>query len=265
MAEKTDISWADSSQNFWVGCEKVGPGCHGCYAEKWAARSGHPELWQGERRRTKTWGDMRKWQKNSAKFQAEHGRRQRVFLNSLSDFYDKAIDRQWRADGWAEIKAAPDLDIYLVTKRVSNIAKMLPPDWGPDYCHIVQIITVVNQAEASRDVPRLVEMKRKFPWLRIGLSIEPMIGRIFIPGELLREIDWVIVGGESGGNARPMDPSWAISLLSHCMTFGVPFHFKQSGSNHKHWPGEIAGAGDYPAEWPEVLRVREWPKIMEAA
>ena len=264
MAEKTGISWADSVVNLWVGCEKVGPGCDRCYAQKWAARAGHPELWEGERRRTKTWGDMRKWQKRHGEFFEEHGRRRRVFVNSLSDFYDKAAPKEWRADAWEAFKAAPDMDLYLVTKRISNMRKMLPPDFGPAYRHIVQIVTVVNQEEATRDIPRLVAMKKAYPWLRIGLSIEPMIGFIFIPWEFLKEIDWVIVGGESGGDARPMDPKWAISLLSHCRTAGVPFHFKQTGSNHQHWPGQIAAAGTYPAEWPAELRVREWPREEDA-
>jgi protein gp37 len=162
-------------------------------------------------------------------------RRQRVFSNSLADFFDKDVPRDWRAAAWGIIAAAPSLDWYLVTKRLPNVAKMLPT-WGWDqttFGHVVIIITTVNQAEWDRDRPRLRALKDSFPWLRVGLSIEPLLGPIDL-GDCAW-LDWVIVGGESGGKARPAHPDWIRSLRDQCARADVPFHFKQWGE----WgPGE---------------------------
>lgn len=269
MAEGTDISWCDHTINFWVGCEEVGPECDNCYAKKWAARSGHPELWEGVLRRTKTWGDADKFDRAWLPFFHKHGRRQRVFSNSLSDFFDKRLPKEIRVDAWAKIRKCQNLDWYLVTKRISNVEKMLPADWGPKwtkhdglaqpYPHVVIIITVGTKKAAARDIPRLCLLKTMYPWLRIGLSMEPLLEEVVLEDGWLKQLDWIIVGGESGGHARPMKMEWALALLAQAVKFGVPFHFKQIGSRHDGWPGEIAGPGTYPAEWPEALRVREWP------
>ena len=261
MAEATEISWCDSTLNFWVGCTEVGPACDHCYARQWAKRAGQEQLWMGERRKTKTWGDARKWHKNALAFYAEHGRRRRVFSNSLADFFDNEIPVDWRNDAWRAIAEASTLEWYLVTKRIPNVLKMLPGAWWTpqSFGHIVIIATVVTQEEWDRDGPRLKALKDHYPWLRVGLSIEPMLTSIDL-GDGIEWLDWVICGGESGGYARAMDPNWALALLRACKRAGVPFHFKQVGSNHTGWPGTIAGTGAYPQEWPKILRVREWPK-----
>ena len=260
MAADTDISWCDHTLNFWVGCEEVSPACDHCYAKAWAARAGRPELWEGVLAQTKTWKDADKWNRAWLPFFHKHGRRQRVFSNSLSDFFDKRAARSMRLAAWAKIKACGNLDWYLVTKRIGNVEKMLPEDWAPTaYGHVVIISTIVTQAEADRDIPKLVALKRRYPWLKIGLSMEPLLERVILKAEWLGDLDWIIVGGESGGHARLMRMEWALILLDQAKEFGVAFHFKQIGNKHEGWPGEIAGKGDYMAEWPEALRVREWP------
>jgi protein gp37 len=241
MAANTKISWATHTMNFWLGCDKIGPACDGCYAEKWARRAGMPDLWSGRRQRTKTWGDPPRWNRIALR----DGTRPSVFSNSLADFFDNHDDVTiMRADAWRVIRDNQALDWYLVTKRIPNVEKMLPPDWSRErYGHVVIIITVVTQAEVDRDVPRLIALKQKYHWLRIGLSIEPMLGPIdltkflFVGAEGGVEysytprnyLDWVIVGGESGGQARPMHPNWVRDLRGQCNRAGVPFHFKQWG------------------------------------
>lgn len=273
MAENSAISWCDGTVNFWLGCTEVGPACDHCYARTFVSnRMGKPELWQGQRQRTKSgYSDPLKWQRQHVKFFAEHGRRRRLFCNSLSDFFDNEVDSTWRDDAWSVIRQCSDADWYIVTKRGPNIAKMLPRD--PEfmgtfdfnahlYKHCVFIITVVTQAECDRDIPRLVEFKRQFPWVRIGLSIEPMLEFIFLRSEWLEALDWVIVGGESGSGARPMHILAATRIARACAEYKVPFHFKQVGDNHhESWDAySITGTGKNIAEWPAELQIQEFPR-----
>jgi protein gp37 len=91
------------------------------------------------------------------------------------------------------------------------------------------MISVVNQEEADRDIPVLIALKSMalIPW--IGLSMEPLLGKVTLRPEWLAALDWVIVGGESGTGARPMHPDWVRSPRDQCAAAGVPFHFKQWG------------------------------------
>lgn len=183
MAEVSAIEWTDATVNFWWGCKKVGPGCDNCYAETWAQRFGIPD-YDASGVRRKVQGAIkliRKLQRGADKFEATHGRRRRVFIQSMSDFFDNAVDPAWRAEAWAEIVKADRLEIQLVTKRVSNVDRMVFAAEGggaPWPSHVGLIATVVNQDEANRDVPRLLALKHKLriPW--VGLSIEPMLGPI---------------------------------------------------------------------------------------
>lgn len=152
-----------------------------------------------------------------------------MFSNSLADFFDADVPTQWRIDAWGVVESCRLLDWYLVTKRIPNVFKMLPNNWSQElYSHVVIIITVVTQAEWDRDGARLKALKLKYPWLRVGLSCEPLLEQINL-GEDRDWLDWVIVGGESGGAARPMNPDWAILLKDQCVISDIPFHFKQQG------------------------------------
>lgn len=181
--------------------------------------------------------------------------RPRVFCASLADVFDNAVDPAWRTDLFSLIEKTPHLDWLLLTKRIGNVSKMLE-DIAVCQNHLLSTedhykplpnvwigATICNQAEADRDVPKLLTTAaaKRF------LSIEPMLGAIDLTslttadGEQwnafqaeeddtpLTTIDWVIVGGESGHHARPMHPDWVRSLRDQCAADGVPFHFKQWG------------------------------------
>ena len=216
MAENSKIEWTDHTFNAWVGCTKVSPACDNCYAESWAKRSGSPELWQGERRRTTeaNWRKPIKWNAEAEKL----GIRYKVFCNSLADVFDNEIDPEWFGDLWRLIRATPNLDWLLLTKRIGNAVKMWP---GGEYKNVWLGATVINQEEADRDIPKLLDTPAAVRFL----SMEPLLG----PIELyqLYNIDWIIVGGESGPNARPMHSAWARNLRDKCQTDGVPFFMKQ--------------------------------------
>lgn len=269
MSENTKIEWADHTFNPWEGCQKVGPGCDHCYAEARNARFGGGQAinWGpgAPRRRTSAsnWAKPQRWNAGHAEFFAQHGRRQRVFCASLADVFDNAVPDQWRADLFTLISETPHLDWLLLTKRVGNVARMLPVWWEDPaawpggagaHANVWLGITVVNQAEADRDIPKLLAVPARVRFL----SIEPLLGPINladmevdqgaayldpltywsaeemtemwgVPTPEHNRIDWVICGGESGPQARPMHPDWARSLRDQCDGAGVPFLFKQWG------------------------------------
>lgn len=229
MGETSAIEWTDATVNFWWGCTKVGPGCDHCYAETWSKRTGGDHWGTGKPRR-----QIASAAATLAKMNRQGGKR--VFIQSMSDLFDNEVPASWFVDAWAEIWKARACRIQIVTKRISAVEKRLavvgPTIWPS---HAGLMVTVVNQAEADRDIPRLLALKRKLgiPW--VGLSMEPLLGPVdlvnFQPNWRiwLDDLDWVIVGGESGPNARPMHPDWARSIRDQCQAAGVPFFFKQWG------------------------------------
>lgn len=239
MAENSHISWTDHTFNPWIGCTNVGPGCDHCYAEKLATtRLGVGWGNDAPRYRTKpgNWAKVRRWHNKADEFKAANGHYPRVFAASLADIFDNKVDPSWRADFWELVRTTPKLQWLIVTKRVGNVAKMLPADWGTGYLNVVLIITVVNQEEADRDIPKLIAT----PAAQRGLSIEPMLG----PVDLFRYIspqvtstplvDWVITGGESKqlDGARPLvdlEAAWVREVDDQCAEAGVAHHFKQWG------------------------------------
>jgi protein gp37 len=257
-AENSTIEWCDHTFNPWEGCQKVGPGCDNCYAEARDLRFTGGTHWgpNAPRRLTSqaNWAKPIKWNREAA----ASGARPRVFCASLADVFDNAVDPAWREDLWRLIAATPNLDWLLLTKRPSNIGKMLPTfaHWGNGWPNVWLGCTVVNQSEVDRDIPKLLAIPAAVRFL----SIEPLLGPVDLrfafsdirtacchkcgfrtnaiggtcsnDGTILRGdigIDWVIVGGESGPHARPMHPDWARSLRDQCAAAAVPFLFKQWG------------------------------------
>jgi len=268
MSENSKIEWTDHTFNPWEGCQKVGPGCDHCYAETRNARfaGGTAINWGpgAPRRRTSpaNWRKPLQWNKAYAEFFAQHGRRQRVFCASLADVFDNEVDPQWRRDLFDLIKLTPNLDWLLLTKRIGNVRRMLPTiGWLDARDNVWLGATIVNQAEADRDVPKLLSVPARVRFL----SMEPLLGPVDLtrlphgdesdldalrgqvvytsqhfavrPEQLGKSISWVIVGGESGPGARPMHPVWSRDIRDQCEEAGVPFLFKQWGE----WaPGENA-------------------------
>jgi protein gp37 len=244
MGQQTEIAWCDSTFNPWEGCQKVSPGCDHCYAETRNARFGGgvaPNWGPGApRRRTSkaNWNLPMRWNAEHEAFHAAHGRRQRVFCASLSDWADNAVVDEWRDDLADLIRATPNLVWLMLTKRISNAETMLAsmfPDGMPE--NVMVGATIVHQEEADRDIQKLLRTPAKGRFL----SIEPLLGHINLerwlqPAGLDTDlglsnpgIDWVIVGGESGPGARPLHPDWVHSLRKQCSDAGVPFLFKQWG------------------------------------
>lgn len=242
MAESTKIEWCDSTFNPFIGCTPVSPGCDNCYAARSTPARTMGVMWGAGQPRHRTsaanWKQPEKWQRQATAFHAQHGRRRRVFCASLADVFDNEVPDEWRVDLFKLIAATPNLDWLLVTKRIGNVARMLGDHpTVPLLPNIWLGITVVNQEEVDRDVPKLLRVPAAVRFL----SVEPMLGPVSFDGlfadpsrisdgtNALEALSWVICGGESGPKARPMHPDWARSLRDQCAAAGVPFLFKQWG------------------------------------
>lgn len=197
MSANSKIEWCDHTFNPWEGCQKAGPGCDHCYAEARNARfgGGTASNWGpgAPRRRTSAanWAKPLQWNAQAAAFMAQHGRRQRVFCASLADVFDNAVDPQWRADLFELIAATPNLDWLLLTKRIGNVHRMIDLTMDAidhrQECGATEIVrspwpwpnvwigaTIVNQEEADRDIPRLLEVPARVRFL----SMEPLLGSV---------------------------------------------------------------------------------------
>lgn len=277
MAENSKIEWTDHTFNPWIGCTKISPeGCKNCYAEALVQRFGDDFA---VRRRTSAanWKLPLKWNARAAR----EGRRYRVFCASLADVFDNEAPVQWRRDLFDLIEATPHLDWQLLTKRIGNARRLYGDAYldsaRPWPANVWLGATVVNQAEADRDIPKLLAVPARVRFL----SIEPMVGPINLmwpetlwpngparccsghecgcQGQpidpwLFYGIDWVIVGGESGRgqDIRPMHPQWVRDLRDQCDTAGVKFLFKQWGEWREPLDGErfdtsMGGAAKPPA------------------
>ena len=249
MGASTAIAWTDATWNCWQGCHKVSAGCKNCYMFTDKQRYGQtPDV--VIRSAAATFNAPLKWAKNREKY----GHINRVFVDSWSDFFIEEADA-WRAEAWAIIRQTPNLTYQLCTMRPERIAACLPADWGTGYPNVWLMVTAENQPMADLRIPILLSI----PVLVHGVSVEPMVGavdltRITAPddhewyfsaldeGDIYHSIhgevsdgpehgrlDWVICGGESGPNARPMLPEWAEDLRDQCEGAGVAFFFKQWG------------------------------------
>lgn len=228
MAENTKIEWADHTFNPWMGCTKVSTACANCYAEALMdTRYGRVE-WGAGKPRVRTaasnWAKPRKWNRDTpGAF---------VFCSSLADVYDNEIDQEWRRDLYALIAETPNLVWLLLTKRIGNVIKMTPHGLP---ANVAIGATMANQEEYDRDRMKLAEVSRTLsPAFTFG-SFEPLLGPVILD---TNAPDWIIVGGESGPNARPMELAWARSLRRQCAGLQRLFNFKQVG-------GRAADKGGY--------------------
>jgi len=243
MAETTEIAWTDSTFNPWWGCSKISAGCDHCYAETLDRRTGGNHWGANKTPRILSdayWRKPIRWQKAAE----ESGTRRRVFCGSMCDWTDKNAPTGQRARLWDLIRSTPTLDWQLLTKRAPRISKCLTPDWGDGYRNVWLGVTVENRRQG---LPRIDEL-RGIPAAIRFLSIEPLLedlGALDLDG-----IDWVIVGGESGPQARLMQPAWIESIKRQCDAQNVPLFFKQWGGRRDKGGCLLGGR-----------EVKQWPRL----
>ena len=234
MAQHSRIECTDHTFNGWWGCTTISPGCDYCYAETWDWRLGGAHWGAHAPCRVMSdayWRQPLRW---NAILHPE-GRPWRVFCASMADVFDNQAPPGQRERLWALIRATPNLEWLLLTKRPQNLSPLLPPDWGEGYPNVRLGITVENPTEAERRIPRLAAVPMR---LAPFLSCEPLLAPLDLT-PFLERIGWVIVGGKSGPRARPMLPAWVIALWDQCAQAHVPFFFKQWGGPNKKQAGRL--------------------------
>jgi len=237
MADQSGIEWTDATWNPVTGCSKVSTGCAHCYAEVLA------------RRFNKDW---KPWTKANAAHNVQchqerlglplHWKKPRkIFVNSMSDLFHEQVPDSFLIDAFQVMVRSEQHTFQILTKRPERMAKWLL-EWKPKWKffppkNIWLGVSVENQQAAEERIGWLMSA----PAHKRFLSCEPLLGPVNL-GRWLEfagcdtdlgvgnpGIDWVIVGGESGRNARPMNPKWVHSLRDQCEAVKVPFFFKQWG------------------------------------
>lgn len=227
MGEITSISWTDHTFNPWIGCQKVSPGCDNCYAEALMDKRWGKVQWgpHGERKRTSAanWKLPLRWDRAAA----AAGKRAKVFCASLADWLDNQVPREWRYNLWELIDATPNLNWLLLTKRIENYHALAPWHLNRYPKNVWLGITAEDQKHYDRRMKILVTIPAALRFV----SYEPALGpieEVYVGGHAP---DWIIMGGESGANARPMDLDWARDLRDRCEEAEIAFHFKQWGGS----------------------------------
>jgi len=187
--------------------------------------------------RTKTWNEPLKWQRLAEK----QGNIELVFTCSWSDWFHHNAD-EWRDEAWGLIKQCPNLVFQILTKRPERILSNLPKDWSHGYKNVWLGVSIENneyvwRAEILKNVPARVRF----------ISAEPLLGSL--ADLTLDEIDWLIVGGESGPRFREMETVWARDLRDRARKAGVSFFFKQSAAARTEMGTLLDGVAwrEYPA------------------
>lgn len=224
MASSSAIEWTESTWNPVTGCTKISPGCAHCYAERMARRlqaMGQPNYRHGFR-------------VTLHEHMLEHPLRwtkpQVVFVNSMSDLFHEDVPLSFISRVFDVMQRAGQHLFQVLTKRSERLRELAPSLHWPD--NVWMGVTV-----ESDDYRHRIDDLRTVPAARRFLSLEPLLGPL--PGLDLADIDWVIVGGESGPGARPMDSAWVVDLKQQCTRANVPFFFKQWGGFNKKKNGRL--------------------------
>jgi len=222
----TKIEWTDKTWNPITGCSGISPGCNNCYARRLATRlrgrSGyhatHPFRVTVHAKR---FGQPLKWKKAC-----------RIFVCSMGDLYHPDVPSRARRDVWRVIHKCPQHTFFILTKRPLHISSH---DWLDDTLHPPHHVLVGVSIESASEQYRLRHL-RASPAGRLFLSCEPLLGPLDLSHYLCladRPIEQVIVGGETGPGARPMDLDWARDIRDQCLSANVPFFFKSPGGHPK--------------------------------
>lgn len=243
MSINSKIEWTDATWNPVRGCTKVSPGCAHCYAETLAERfrgvPGHPYEQGFELRLVpEKVAEPLLWSKP-----------QMVFVNSMSDLFHKSVPDEY-IELVARVMVAASWHTYQVlTKRSERLRDLLRSNlsFAAGLPHIWWGVSVENR---KHGLPRIQHLREARPRLAF-LSIEPLLEDL---GDFdLTEIDWVIVGGESGAGARSMQPEWVRRIRIQCQSAKVPFFFKQWGGVRKSTTGRELDGRTFD-EMPPITR-----------
>lgn len=224
MAQQSGIEWTGSTWNPVTGCDKISPGCAHCYAERMSRRlkaMGQQNYVKGFKLAT---------HQSSLNLPLQWKKPQTIFVNSMSDLFHKDVPTTFILKTFEVMRKAQWHQFQVLTKRAERLSTLSNElEWNSN---IWMGVSVESKEYVHRiDLLRQTRAHIKF------LSIEPLLGPL---GTInLSGIDWVIVGGESGPGARPMNPEWVLEIRNQCTRAKVPFFFKQWGGVNKKKAGRL--------------------------
>jgi protein gp37 len=224
MASNSHIEWTDATWNPVTGCSKVSPGCKFCYAERLARRL--HAMGQNNYRN----GFQLTLQPQMLEHPTRWHQPRRIFVNSMSDLFHDEVPAAYIAQVFDVMRRAPQHQYQVLTKRAERLLELDESlDWQPQIWMGVSV-------ESAKYLYRVDHLRRTGAHVKF-LSLEPLLGPL--GGLNLQGIDWVIVGGESGPGARPVNPQWVREIRDLCSSSGVPFFFKQWGGVIKSRTGRV--------------------------
>lgn len=224
MAHGSGIEWTESTWNPVTGCTKLSPGCKYCYAERMAGRL--QAMGQANYRN----GFELTLQPHMLELPLRWKTPQTIFVNSMSDLFHKDVPLNYIQRVFDVMQRANWHRFQVLTKRADRLAELdAKLQWAPNIWMGVSV-------ESTKYRSRIDDLRTTGARLRF-LSLEPLLGPLHHLD--LRGIHWVIVGGESGPMARPMDREWATDLRDQCRRANVPFFFKQWGGKNKKQAGRV--------------------------
>lgn len=236
MAQGSDIEWTESTWNPVTGCTKVSPGCKYCYAERMAERL------QAMGQANYINGFQLTLQPHMLALPLKWKRPQTIFVNSMSDLFHEHVPLGYIQKVFDVMSKANWHRFQVLTKRAERLEELSSSlNWASN---IWMGVSVENGDHRQR----IDHLRRTGAHIKF-LSLEPLLGPL--PDLNVTDIDWVIVGGESGPKARPMHPEWVIDLRDQCRRAKVPFFFKQWGGKNKKQAGRVLDK----RVWNEMPRV----------
>lgn len=252
------IEWTGNTVNFWSGCQKVSEGCKYCYMYR-AKENNRVDPTKVVRASNFYFQSALSWNAPT-----------KIFTCSMSDFFIEDAD-QWRAEAWDVIYKTPQHSWQVLTKRPERIKDCLPLNWANEgYSNVWLGVSIACEAEKHR-LKTLQELKNNESRFLTFLSVEPLIGDInFLDTteneNYFKNLDWVIIGGESGNadgkyRYRACELVWIENIIQHCKKHGIAVFVKQVGTDlAKKMSLKDNYFGGNINEWPENIRVREFPK-----
>lgn len=224
MGLASSIEWTEATWNPVTGCDKISAGCRFCYAERMSGRlkaMGQPNYRNGF---------SLTLHEHMVNLPLSWKKPQTIFVNSMSDLFHKDVPLEFIQRVFDVMREAHWHRFQVLTKRAERLSSLSPSlQWAPN---IWMGVSVENM-----DVVRRIDYLRTTGACIKFLSIEPLLGPL--PNLDLSGIDWVIVGGESGPQSRPMDPKWVADIRNQCLFASVPFFFKQWGGINKKKSGRL--------------------------
>lgn len=224
MGGKSSIEWTDATWNPVTGCTKISPGCKHCYAERMAKRL------QAMGQANYANGFKVTLHDHVVELPFTWKKPRTIFVNSMSDLFHEAVPDEFILRVFDVMQRANWHQYQLLTKRSSRLVEL--DSFVKWEAHIWMGVSVENEDYTDRiDHLRETHAQIKF------LSLEPLLGPLSSLN--LKGIDWVIVGGESGPSARPMEQDWVKDIRDQCTEAQVPFFFKQWGGVNKSKAGRM--------------------------